>query len=137
MANQYTRKSNAHLSETQRKIMTDYIKKHPTATWKEYTAEIGKKAPCSDAFYYFKRREMHGNSRPARPGQNGEKRSYHRNGSSIYNTVWSYPSNKLDETKPLDLLKNFIETINGMKRSRFQLIEIKDPPLFEIRESHR
>jgi hypothetical protein len=132
--NQYTvkRKTNAHLSVGQRKIMMTFIKAHPTATWNDYMADAGKKAPCSDAFYYSKRREEHGPSR-----SNGEKRSYHRSNSTIYNTVWSHPVDKIDGTKPVNLLISFIEALNGMKRARFQVIELKQPAVIEVRESHR
>ena len=83
MANQYT-KVGVHLTDTQRKILMTFIKNHPDAKFREYIGGVGKKAPCSDAYYYFRRREIHGIKQ-------GEKRTYHRTNNTLYHTVWSLP----------------------------------------------
>jgi hypothetical protein len=129
MANQYS-KTGVHLTDTQRKILMTFIKNHPEAKFREYIGGIGKKAPCSDAYYYFRRREIHGLKESG-------KRTYHRTNNTLYHTVWSFPVEKLETTKPLELLSNFIDTINTMKRGRFQITELKQPAVLEIRESSR
>jgi hypothetical protein len=132
-------RNNNHLTIDQTKLMMDYINKHPTATWSQYMAETNKKAACSDAYYYMRRREVHGLSRPAPvPSKNPVtgRRSYVRSNSGLYHTIWSYPTEKLNQ-EARDVLNDFVTHLNNMKRARFEIIELKIPPVIEVRETSR
>jgi uncharacterized protein YsxB (DUF464 family) len=51
---------------------------------------------------------------------------------NLYVNLFSFSSNTSEEAKTL--IKSFIEALNMLGRARLQYVEVKDPPLIEIRE---
>ena len=125
--------SNPHqkrLTNEQRKTLRDYIKKNPASTWKEFCTAC-KSVKISDAFYYMTRREIHGKSR-----NRGEDETRRRSASPLYLTVWQYPTEKLG-TESRAMLLNLLESFNSQKHTHWQLVELKDPAVLELRERSR
>jgi hypothetical protein len=125
--------SQKRLTDAQRKILRDFIKKNPEATWKEFCAAC-KSFKISDAYYYMTRRDIHGNLNPRTRNVEGETKR--RASSPLYLTVWSHPADKLgDETRAV--LQDLVESLNGHKHTRWQLVELKNPAILELRERSR
>jgi hypothetical protein len=128
-------KSN-HLTEEHRELLKAYIKNNPDSTYTRFVNDIKGKVKCSDAHYYSVKREL---------GIVSTKRSYVKSSgekiprssfkSPLYMTVWSCPIEKCPETAR-KVLEDFISTMNGLRRSRFEVIEMKNPAVIEVRETH-
>ena len=120
------------LSPSETKRLLEYIKHNPEDTYKDFLGKC-KSISISDAYYYMRRREIHGTTNPPRTprGPRGPRGS-----KSLYMKVWSYPSDKVNPPTK-DVLNNFIETLNGTRRAHFELIELKDPAVVEVREITR
>lgn len=116
------------LSPEALKTLETYIKSHPDATFSVFVKDIGGKVKCSDAHYYFKRRELLGPSNSPHARRNGR--------ATLYKTVWSYPSIKVSPGAK-EVIKDLIEKLNLDHRGHFTLIEMKDPAVIELRDSHR
>jgi hypothetical protein len=119
----------SRFSNEDRKILVNYIKNHPDATHGQYMQDLGKKVPCSDVTYYSWRKKNNG------AGSERVKRSYNRVSHSLYNTIWTYPVEKLVD--PREVLADFIDKLNGMKRAHMEIIELKMPAVLEVRETSR
>jgi len=121
--NSRKRGGSKRLTQAQKRILEDYIEKNPNASWTQFNKESSVRV--SDAYYYTLRRKMFGSS-----VKNGSGR---RSPTPLYLTVWQYPTEHLD-THARTMLQNLVESLNGAKRVRWQLVELKDPPVFELRE---
>jgi hypothetical protein len=122
-----------HLTEDQRIILRAYVKNNPTHTYAQFLSGIKGRVHCSDAHYYAMRRAEHGAAiNPRKYSMSGA-----RPRSPVYMTVWSCPQEKINKGSPKDILKDFITTLNAMRRTRFDIIELKEPAEIEIRESTR
>lgn len=123
------------ISEDHKAQMKKYIEANPEATYTQFQKDLGSKIKCSDAHYYTIKRSVFGPSRPAPRAYNRNPDAIPRKTATLYLTLWSYPAEKVSpETK--EVLQDFINTINGVRKSRFTLIEMKDPAVVEIRETH-
>ena len=121
------------LTDAQRKTLHEFIKKNPEATWREFSQEC-KSVKISDAYYYMTRRDIHGNTNPRGRSVKGETKR--RSSSPLYMTVWQYPTENLGADARA-MLQNLVESFNNQKHSCWQLIELKDPAMLELRERSR
>ena len=110
------------MTYNQKKFLEEFIRKNPTATWENFNA-LGK-VKISDACFYSYRRRFIGQT-------SGTGR---RSSTPLYMTVWQYPSDKVDE-EAKKMLRDLIENLN--KRANWQLIELKDPAMLELREKSK
>lgn len=118
------------LTDEQKNFLKDYIQKNPTNTYTQFVIDIKGKVKCSDAHYYMIKRNLLG-----MPSSRAQARPRTASRSPLYMTVWSIPSNKCPEVARV-VLEDFISTMNGLRRSRFEVIEMKSPAIIEVRETH-
>lgn len=114
------------LTNRQKGILHDFIKKNPNATWKDYAAamkSVKGSHVVSDAYYYTARREQHGSNDPRAK----------RKSSPLYLTVWQYSTDRLGNESRV-MLQDLVEHLNGQKRTRWELVELKTPAVLELRE---
>jgi len=123
MSNPYQKR----LTDSQRKILHDFIKKNPDATWREFSVAC-KSVKISDAYYYMTRRDIHGPTKT--------KAGTRRKASPLYMTVWQYSTEKL-ESEARIMLQSLVESLSSHKNARWQLVELKDPAIIELRERSR
>jgi len=115
------------MNEEEKAIIKTYVEKNPTGTFTSFKDAVGGKVICSDTHFYQMRRKILGNTSAASPKVPR---------TPLYMTVWSYPTEQFtSETKKV--LNDFIQSLNGMRRARFQMIELKDPAIVEIRETSK
>ena len=116
------------LTKGQKEILREYLKKNPDATWKEYKEAMkGIKGVhvVSDAYFYTARRELHGSDDPRMAGK--------RKSSPLYLSIWQYSTERLgNESRAM--LQDLVDTLNSQKRTRWQLVELKNPAVLELRE---
>jgi len=123
-----------HLTDPEKNKLKDYIKNNPSKTYSEFRKDLN--VQISDAYYYYVRRDIHGKSKsPKASKQKTEKifRSYSRHISPLYMTIWTYPTEKTTP-QTIEVLKNLIDSLNKIKRTRWDIVELKDPSVIEIRE---
>lgn len=68
-----------------------------------------------------------------------EKREYKRKKKRLYYTVWECDFEGISSSSERDLtdkLRDFIETLNDTRQTKFEMIEIASPRKIEIRESN-
>lgn len=124
-----------HLSSEQRDILKAYIKSNPDSTFAQFEKDIKGKVKCSDSYYYYVKRDVSGPSKRAYTRRDPNAPTTKASKSPVYMTIWSYPTEDFNDGAR-KILKDFVETLNASRRSRFQIIEMKDPSIVEIRETH-
>ena len=112
------------LTNQQRRRLKQHIESNPGDTFQEFSNKY-RGTKVSDAYYYMLRRQIHGSTGPR-----------NANRKSLYLTVWSRPMEKVTDVAK-NVLNDFVDTLNKTKRVRFQVIEIKDPAVLEVREISR
>lgn len=68
-----------------------------------------------------------------------EKREYKKKKKRLYYTIWECSLEGISSSSERDLtdkLKDFIETLNDTRQTKFEMIEIACPRKIEIRESN-
>jgi hypothetical protein len=113
------------LTEADKKALVKYIEKNPAATYSEFTATVGEKITISDAGYYGYRRKIHGTDIPARVSK-----------VALYMTVWSHAAESLSK-ETIDVLNSLVETLNQTKKAKWEIIQLVQPSMIEIRERSR
>lgn len=124
-----------HLTDEQRELLKAYIKNNPDSTYSKFVNDIRGKVKCSDAHYYSVKRELGVVSSRPYTKSSGEKTPRTSFKSPLYMTIWSSPIEKCPEAARR-VLEDFVATMNGLRRSRFEVIEMKNPAVIEIRETH-
>ena len=115
------------LNDEQRKIIKNYINRNLDGTYTSFKLEIGDRVNCSDTRFYQIRREILGGK-----GIKSTKRGRHSR-TPLYMTLWSCPAEECsEETKKV--LSDFIQNLNNIRNARFQIVELKEPNVIEIRE---
>jgi len=122
------------MSDEQKTLLQDYIKKNPDSTYTQFSKDIKGQVKCSDAHYYSVKRSIYGPSSSPR-AYNRQISTGPRKTATLYMTLWSYPVEKVsNDTRAA--LKDFLETLNSVRKSHFSIVEMKDPAVIEIRETH-
>lgn len=125
-----------HLTDEQRELLKAYVKNNPNSTYSKFVIDIRGKVKCSDAHYYSVKRELGiVSSRPYTKKSSGERIPRNSFKSPLYMTIWSYPVEKCPEVAR-KVLEDFVGTMNGLRRSRFEVVEMKNPAVIEVRETH-
>jgi len=113
------------LTEADRKTLVKYIEENPSATYSEFTVAMKGKVTLSDAGYYGYRRKIHGTDIPARAPK-----------TPLYMTVWSHAADSVSK-ETLDILNDLVETLTQTKKAKWEIIQLVQPSVIEIRERSR
>lgn len=139
-----------------KEMMAEYMKEHPNATSMEVTRHVYEKRgkPCPSfpiSGQYFKQvKEELGilgrlsiRKKKKKPKEILktervevvlEKRGYKKKKNRLYYTIWECSLEGV--TNLTDKLKDFIETLNSIRGTKFEMLEIANPRKIEIRESN-
>lgn len=99
-----------------------YIKANPDATYDQFCSDTYYK--ISSGHYYKIRKQVTGrvsNYSPRAPRK------------SLYMSLFRHPTTSMSQESK-DLLKSFVDTLNGSKRAKLEIVEYISPAMFEIRE---
>lgn len=146
-----------------RDLMTEYLKAHPAATSMEVTRYVhekqGKAAPTfplsgsvlkqvkEGLGIKVQKKKRKGPGRPegsksekittTEASEPKERREYKRKTQRLYYSLWECSLEGISSSSERDLvdkLKDFIETLNNVRHTKFELLEIGCPRRIEIRE---
>lgn len=145
-----------------RDLMTEYFKDHPAATSMEVTRYVHEKQgkavptfPLSGSVLRQVKEELgikvqKRKKGPGRPegsknkkitttevSEPKERREYKRKTQRLYYSLWECSLEGISASSERDLvdkLKDFIETLNNVRHTKFELLEIGCPRRIEIRE---
>jgi hypothetical protein len=101
--------------------LKEFIKDNPDATYSDFQKECPSLKVSKYAYTYHCRKLF--GPRRIKPGRGGR----------IYKTLWSRPTQKMTKQTKV-ILSEIVKLLNEGGRTRWQLVEIKNPQLIEIRE---
>ena len=129
-----------------KKFLVEFLKAHPQATYSDYRAaakEANQVDFVVDSTFGRWRGDKtgHGNRRGKGHGvgqksvavaatpSDGPKREYRRSGS-LYFKAWQ--TDKVDKF-PVDLIRDMLESIMRSSKDRFEIVELSNPRIIEVR----
>ena len=110
-------------------LVDQFLCQNPNGSHSQFKKEYPD-FEISDAGFYGRRRN--GNS----GNENSSPAKAVLNRPSLYMTLWSYPTEKLN-SETQEAINNLVETLNKSRRTNWQIIELKNPAVVEIREISR
>ena len=96
-----------------------YIQANPDATYEEFRKDTTFK--LSSGHYYKVRKQQTGRTSKYSPRK------------SLYMSLFRHPTASMSQESK-DLLKSFVDTLNGSKRAKLEIVEYVSPAMLEVRE---
>ena len=124
-----------------REIVTNYLDKHPAATFTDFEADVHSGMTSSNFNLIRKKYRAEKGLFPLRTAANlknpkcEEKRSYFRRKSflKVYSRIWARST--VDMPKDTrEAITDLVTELNRSGRTNWQIIELTIPPEIEIRE---
>jgi len=109
------------LSVNQNKGLKALIKANPDDTYAIFQKKW-RGPMVSDAYFYYWRRQIHGPSQK----HSAANKSY-------YLKFWEYDSAKIT-VEAKNMFNSFLDSLRKTRRGNYELIELKDPAVIEVRE---
>lgn len=133
-------------------LMTECLKIYPAATAMDVARYVHEKqgkvaptSPLSGTTLRQVKEELGIKVREKRivkasePKESSERREYKRKTQRLYYSLWECSLEGISSSSERDLvdkLKDFIGTLNNIRHTKFELLEIANPRRIEVRESN-